>query len=268
MPVVGDEDHRAGIVVQRVDQRLAAVDVEVVRRLVEDQQVRARRRRRAPSSAAPSRRPRDCAAAVAIFSVVRPICAVRARTFASGASGISARTWSIGRMRRVQRFQLVLREKADLQLRRAHDLARLGRGARPATSLAKVDLPLPLTPRSAMRSSSSMRRSRLRQHRLARLVADRDAFHAHDRRRERPLGIGEAEGERVLLGDLGDRLQLGDSLQPRLRLPRLRGLVAKAVDERLHVLALGDLLDALLLLQRLPLAILPLERIVAAAPDR
>ena len=40
MHVVADEDHRAGIGGQRLDQRLAALDVEVVRRLVEDQHVR------------------------------------------------------------------------------------------------------------------------------------------------------------------------------------------------------------------------------------
>ena len=118
-----------------------------------------------------------------------------------------------------------------------------------------------------MRSSSSMRRLRPVRTGLARLVADRHALHVHDRRRQRPLGIGKAERDRVLFGDLRDRLQLGDRLQPRLRLPRLRRLVAEAVDEGLHVLALGDLLHALLLLQRLPLAVLALERIVAAAPE-
>ena len=38
--IVGDEQDRAGEFVQRIDQRLAAVDVEVGSRLVEDQDVR------------------------------------------------------------------------------------------------------------------------------------------------------------------------------------------------------------------------------------
>ena len=38
--VVADKDHRAGIFGQRLDQRLAAFHVEVVGRLVEDQEVR------------------------------------------------------------------------------------------------------------------------------------------------------------------------------------------------------------------------------------
>ena len=51
-PVVGDEDDGALVLEQRVLERLAALDVEVVRRLVEDQDVRARgdedRQRQAP----------------------------------------------------------------------------------------------------------------------------------------------------------------------------------------------------------------------------
>ena len=45
MHVVADQDDRAGIGRQRLDQRLAAFDVEVVGRLVKDQQVRRRQRR-------------------------------------------------------------------------------------------------------------------------------------------------------------------------------------------------------------------------------
>ena len=41
--VVGDEQHRAGERLERGLERLAALEVEVVRRLVEDEEVRARR---------------------------------------------------------------------------------------------------------------------------------------------------------------------------------------------------------------------------------
>ena len=45
MPVVADENDGAVVIRQRVDQRLAAVDVEMVGRLVEDQEVRRVKRR-------------------------------------------------------------------------------------------------------------------------------------------------------------------------------------------------------------------------------
>jgi hypothetical protein len=59
MPVMADQDDRAGEVVERPDQRRAAVDVEVVGRLVENDQVRRVETWPAPSAAAPSPRPRD-----------------------------------------------------------------------------------------------------------------------------------------------------------------------------------------------------------------
>ena len=49
VPVVRDDDQRAVVVLQRFGQRLAHLDVEVVGRLVEQQQVRALRARSAPA---------------------------------------------------------------------------------------------------------------------------------------------------------------------------------------------------------------------------
>ena len=57
---MADQDHRAAVFCQRLDQRLAAFDVEVVGRLVEDQQVRRRRASPAAATAAPSGRPTGC----------------------------------------------------------------------------------------------------------------------------------------------------------------------------------------------------------------
>ena len=56
--------------------------------------------------------------------------------------------------------------------------------SRPPTSLAKVDLPLPLAPSSPMRSSLESVRSSLREH-DAIAVADADLLHRDDRRAER-----------------------------------------------------------------------------------
>ena len=57
-------------------------------------------------------------------------------------------------------------------------------------------------------------------------------------------GSPKRNGATRSLDHAGDRLQLGDGLEPALRLARLRRLVAEAVDERLHVLALRVLLRA------------------------
>ena len=94
MAVVRDQDRGAGIVVDRLDQRGAAVDVEMVGRLVEDDEMRPREGRK------PEQQPRLLAAR----QRSRPACRrarrksrcapARARTFASGASGISRRTCS------------------------------------------------------------------------------------------------------------------------------------------------------------------------------
>ena len=73
------------------------------------------------------------------------------------------------------------------------------------------------------------------------------------------------EAARDRLGDLlGDRLQTLDRLQPALRLHRLRCLVAEAVDEGLHVVALLFLLPFHFQGQRLLLAALALEVVVVA----
>ena len=64
MAVVRHQDHGAGIVVDRLDQRRAAVDVEMVGRLVEDEQVRAAEGRE------PEHQPRFLAAG----QLARPAC--------------------------------------------------------------------------------------------------------------------------------------------------------------------------------------------------
>ena len=78
------------------------------------------------------------------------------------------------------------------------------------------------------------------QHRLARLVADRDVVERDDRRRQRLLGRREsrtAAPRRSTIAAIGS--QLRQHLDARLRLARLGGLGAEAVDEGLQVLALA-----------------------------
>ena len=107
----------------------------------------------------------------------------RAHVLVGGLRRVRARRAGAGRSRRPS------------ACRRGAGVPPIG-ASRPASSLAQVDLPLPLAPSSAMRSSSSMRRLSRRQHRLARLVADRDVVHADDRRRQRASPAGKAERRR------------------------------------------------------------------------
>ena len=83
-----------------------------------------------------------------------------------------------------------------------------------------------------------MRRFELRQHRLA-IVAGRDALQRQHRRcKLRGLGEGEA-GDVVLDKAASIGGSFSSAFQSRLRLPGLAGLVAKPIDEGLHVVALG-----------------------------
>ena len=70
-------------------------------------------------------------------------------------------------------------------------------------------------------------------------------------------GIVIARTSSVITGR--DRLELGQHLEARLRLPRLGRLGAEAVDERLQMLALGFLLLGELLVERLAFAALAFE---------
>ena len=162
MAVVRDQDHRAGIVVDRLDQRVAAVDVEMVGRLVEDQQMRAARRSRAPAAAAPSRRP----------TASRPWCRQSApeKPMRAGAGADlrlpAHRASAAHDDRRRCRRDRARRAGAARNSRPSASAARVTLpscgASRPAISLTSVDLPLPFEPSSAMRSSLSMRSESLR----------------------------------------------------------------------------------------------------------
>ncbi len=113
---------------------------------------------------------------------------------------------------RVQRFELVLREEADPELRRASHLACIRREAL-RHELGEGGLAVAVLAEESDAVVVVDAKVEVREHRMARRIADRHAFHADDRRRERLLRIGEAKRDRVLLRDLGDRLESGDGLQ-------------------------------------------------------
>ena len=146
-----DEHDRAFMGVDRLDQRGAAVDVEMVRRLVENEQMRS------GEGGDAEQQPRLLAAGETLD------LRVGARAGKAGLRGAraNARLGRVGHQRRedgvgrvvlVQIVDLMLGEEADLELRRAHHIAALGLEP-PDSSLAKVDLPLPLEPSRPMRSS-------------------------------------------------------------------------------------------------------------------
>jgi hypothetical protein len=98
------------------------------------------------------------------------------------------------------------------------------------------------------------------EHRLAGLVGGGDTVERDDRRRQQPVGIGNHDLAH-LVGDAGGgRLELRQQLEPRLRLARLAGLGAEPLDEGEDVRALGLLLFRELLVERLALTPLALER--------
>ena len=92
-----------------------------------------------------------------------------------------------------------------------------------------------------MRSSTSSRRLRLRRT-GAPSIADRRSFKLDQWRRQRPRRRRQRERRHALLDHLGDRLELGQPLDARLRLRRLARLGPEAVDETLQMRALGILL--------------------------
>ena len=99
-------------------------------------------------------------------------------------------------------------------------------------------------------------------------IPDRDPFDRDQGRRQHPLGARQIEGKHVVLDDGGDRIELRQALDPRLRLARLRGFRFEAVDEGLQVLALRVLLHLCLRGQLAFLGELLGKRRVAAAIDR
>ena len=106
-----------------------------------------------------------------------------------------------------------------------------------------------------------------RQDRLAGLVADRDAVERHHRWLGQ-LDVGEFEAHGVLVALDHDGRELGERLQARLGLRGLRCLGTEAIDEGLHVLALGIDLRGHRGLQGQALLAQDLEAVVVAAVDR
>ena len=99
------------------------------------------------------------------------------------------------------------------------------------------------------------------------VVAGADLLHGHDRRAQALGDRRPLERLHALVDDRRDRLHLGQHLESRLGLHRLRRLGAKAVDEGLQMGAPLLLLLGRLAREDLLLAALALEARIAAAPQ-
>ncbi len=120
--VVADQDDGAFILGERVDQRLAAVDIEVVGRLVENEQVR-----RVEGVMASSRRafspPERCSHLVSALSWLKPKAPRRARALGFGGVRHQAHECFIWRRQRIELVELMLGEVADIDAAGAEDVA-------------------------------------------------------------------------------------------------------------------------------------------------
>ncbi len=195
----------AFVFVDRFDQLGAAVDVEMVGRLVEDQQLRAveggKAHQQARLLAARQRRDRR---------VARDRRKSRSAPYGRGFSPpapprMRSATCEVGRAVEIEIVDLMLGEKADVELARRATSLPLGCASRPPISLAKVDLPLPLAPSRPMRSSFDKRQVELGEH-DALAIADADLLHRDDRRAELAGDRRPAERQHGLVDERGDRL--------------------------------------------------------------
>ena len=265
-----DHDHRAREGVQGAHERVARFHVQMVGRLVEDQEVRPIHGGEAQQQAGllaagqgvrarfvlggGEAHPRDRGAHGAL--------AGGGRAGGSGACGHGAAHVLDGVLVRAQVVHVVLREHRDFQARRARHRAVLrveparhelceGRlavavGAYERDAVVGVDaqIEIPEDPHVA--------------------VARVDAGHVDDRRRHRPVGLGEVKRRGVLVVRDGDVLHAREHLQAALRLPGLGRLGAETVDEALQLGTPRVLLRLERRLVRVPLRALACEgRVVA-----
>ncbi len=103
------------------------------------------------------------------------------------------------------------------------------------------------------------------QHGLARGVARRNAVERDDRRGEILVRRGNLDRPRLVLQRRRLRLELGEQLEPGLRLARFRRLGAEAIDERHDAAPLRLAFFGKLGIERLALLALALEGRIAAA---
>jgi len=237
--VVGDQDHRPLVAVDRLHQRLTAVDVQMVGRLVHQDDVR-----RFPAD---QREQQPC------LLPARQIANPRLRLVLAEAEptqlGANHRLRRLGheRLEGLQRgavhrqlVGLMLGKITDLELARFLHQPR-AHPQPPGEHLEQGRLAVAVGAEQGNAIIAVDAQINALEHRRVIAVADLAVVDGQQRRGQRP-GFGEVEGHGPLVGDRGDGLHPRQHLQPRLRLPRLGRLVAEAIDEAHDMGALGLLL--------------------------
>ncbi len=261
MAIVRDDHQRPVVVLQRFGERLAHLDVEVVGRLVEQQEVRPlphdQREREARLFAA-----REAAHRVRHHVAAEIEAAEEVAQLLLAGGGVRLRQMPERRLRRAQLLDLVLREVTDRQrlcgVARAAARSELPRDRLQQRRLARAVGPEEPDPVAIENSPVE-----IGENGRALAVAERDVLEAHqllrgDRHR------GERELERAVDVRRRDPLHPFQRLDPALRLLGLRRLGAETVDEGLQVRDLPLLLRVTRLLQRELLRALALElRVIA-----
>ena len=236
---MGDQDHGAGIVVQGVQQGPAAVDVQVVGGLVQNQQVRrghGHEVQQQPRPLPPGQvGHRGLLLVEAEAELGQARAALVIRTLRQGPADDLQ-----GRVGGVHGLDLVLVEPAHLHPpvpvhMAVHD--RQGAG----DHLGEGGLARAVDAQEADAVVDVQAQVQLAQDRLA-VIAHRRILQPHQGRGQRPGRGGEHERGDPLLHRQGDGLQLGQALQPGLGLGGLGGLGAEPVDEGLQMRALRLLL--------------------------
>ncbi len=247
--VVRDEQDRAGERLERRLERLAALEVEVVRRLVEHEEVRARGdddREREPAPLA-AREHRD---RLLVLRVAGEEELAEQRSAPAGAARPVIATAQSSTRAALVELDLVLGEVGGLDAVAERIDAGVGRAVRRAASRAASSCPEPFGPTSATCSPRSSTSEAPSSSGLSPAESRSPSISTHDpsgSRRLQELEAERAPAVRQVLELAGGLLALllepPDLRQLRLRLLRLRLLVAEALHEALE--ALDVVADAL-----------------------
>ncbi len=251
-------DHRAGKIVDRFGERRAAVDIEMVGRLVENDHVRTMEGRE------PEQQPRLLTTRQAFHQRIGRLSgkADRAGTrahFALRGIGHQPAYVIVRRAVFVQFIQLVLREVSDRQLVGARHRAR--ERLQPVgeqLDQRRFAVAIGAEQRDAIIMIDAQRH--LGEHRGGRVIADRDIVERDDRRRQHLFRRRERNLLHVLGHQRRDRLHLFQHFDARLRLPGLGGLGFEAIDKILQPLAFRFLALDLLGVEQFAAGALLLER--------
>ena len=236
MGIVADQHHRAREGVDRLNQSLAGVDVQMVGRLVQQQEMR--RVDGLQGKDQPRLLPaRHLAGLQLRVPLAEPEAAqVPAQLRLRGLRPQAGQQRERGGAG-IELFGLVLGDVAGPQFRCPRHAPALGSEA-PGEELHEGGLAVAVGAQQGDPVVHVQAQVQPAEDRGIRGVADRQRLQRQDRRRQR-IGLGKGESRDPPLHDPGDRLHAGQRLEPRLRLPRLAGLVAEAVDISLDVAPLG-----------------------------